>query len=570
MSGKMAVIDRASVRESCRPQVFPHCTLVELRTRQIERPREVVRGPISEGETVLIVGRPKTGKSRLTLQLARDLSRGEPFLGHAIPQPRRVLMIDLENRHAVVRERFLKMAPEPIDSDENISIYAAETLSSDPVGLDGDGFENLITLIEKTNPDVIVFDTWRLLIGASGENKAEAVVRGLRRLSDLRKDRPQLVTIIVHRLRKQNSDQKTILRNDPYDWVENLSGHHALIGHVDACYGIERESSTNGDELIVFGGVARNAASTCTLLDEDEETLNVSGAYASPLPDMPLLTAHREMPSLRMHRVPDGGSMRLTLRDMQILRLLRTARWLTTSQVRARFFSHATCDAVRKRLRKLTQEKYLVMVRRDHKSHALFALGPHEKAVLEDESTEPLILERRPPARFDYFMGVNDCRVSAELARCTYFFACWELPRIHWRHKLIPDAIFSLQDQTFALEFDRGFEGAQFFAKTQRSHLEQGFPDLPDCRVLMITESAVRMKALAIGPARVEILFIMIELIRTRGLFASILCRQPREECEPESLLSPSLDAKRVLGVQQLGYQQLEVSRTGPIKEDRT
>jgi hypothetical protein len=186
-------------------------------------------------------------------------------------------MIDLENRPAVVRERFLKMAPDPRDSDDNISIYAAETLNSDPVGLDGDGLQNLIRLIEKTNPDVIIFDTWRLLIGTSDENKAEEVVRGLRKLSDLRKDRPQLVTIIVHHLRKQNSDQRTTLRNDPYGWVENVSGHHALVGHVDACYGIERESSGN-DELIVFGGVARNAASTCTLLDEDEETLTYSVA----------------------------------------------------------------------------------------------------------------------------------------------------------------------------------------------------------------------------------------------------------------------------------------------------
>lgn len=260
--------------------------------------------------------------------------------------------------------------------------------------------------------------------------------------------------------------------------------------------------------------------------------------------------------------------MRLTLRDMQILRLLRTARWLTTSQVRARFFSHASCDAVRKRLRKLTQEKYLVMVRRDRMSHALFALGPHGKAVLEDESTEPVILERRPPANSDHLTGVNDCRVSSELAGCAYFFACWELARIHWRHKLIPDAIFSLQDQTFAIEFDRGFEGAAFFARTKLPHYEQGFPNLPDCRLLVITESAVRMKALAraIGLAHVEILFTMIELIRTRGLFAPIFYRQPTEECEPESLLSPSLDGKRVIDVQQLGYHQLEVSQTGPIK----
>jgi hypothetical protein len=34
------------------------------------------------------------------------------------------------------------------------------------------------------------------------------------------------------------------------------SGHHALVSHVDACYGLEREIDENGNELIVFGGVA--------------------------------------------------------------------------------------------------------------------------------------------------------------------------------------------------------------------------------------------------------------------------------------------------------------------------
>ncbi len=200
--------------------------------------------------------------------------------------------------------------------------------------------------------------------------------------------------------------------------------------------------------------------------------------------------------------------------------------------------------------------------------YAYFALGPHGKAVLEDESAEPVILERRPPANVGHLTGVNDCRVSSELAGCAYFFAHWELPQINWRHKLIPDAIFSLQDQPFAIEFDRGFEGAAFFARTKLSHYEKGFPNLPCCRLLVVTESEVRMKALAraIGNTSATIFFTTIELIRTHGLLAPIFYREPFTECEAEVLLSPSLDEKRVFAVQRFGYQQLEVSQAGPIK----
>ena len=171
--------------------------------------------------------------------------------------------------------------------------------------------------------------------------------------------------------------------------------------------------------------------------------------------------------------------MRLTLRCADLLKLLRPARWLTTAQIQRRFSPARPTDTVRKRLRKLTADGYLIVVRSDWMSQALFALGPHGKTILEDDCPDPVILERRPPTHLDHFRGVNDCRIAAELADCEYFFAYWELPKIPWRHPLIPDAILSLRDETMAIEFDRGFEGAAFFAKNEAPPLPTGFPDLP-------------------------------------------------------------------------------------------
>lgn len=51
--------------------------------------------------------------------------------------------------------------------------------------------------------------------------------------------------------------------------VENVSGHHALVSHVDACFGLERE----GNDLIAFGGVARNSVTSTQMLEEDLESL---------------------------------------------------------------------------------------------------------------------------------------------------------------------------------------------------------------------------------------------------------------------------------------------------------
>src|SRR2546426_627529 len=161
-------------------------------------------------------------------------------------------------------------------------------------------------------------------------------------------------------------------------------------------------------------------------------------------------------------------SVRLTKRCMDLLELLRVARWLTTGQVRRRFFPHATLDAARKRLRKLTQAGYLMMVQENRMSEALFTLGCEGKRVLETSGVEGITLERKPPKQLEHFIGINDLRIAAELDEAlTYFFACWELPGLSWQHPIIPDAVFSLRNRTFAVEFDRGLKSIRSFIKTK-------------------------------------------------------------------------------------------------------
>ena len=56
----------------------------------------IVDGLFEAGENVAIVGSAKAGKSFLALQLAICIAAGVPFLAHAVPRPRRVLMANLE------------------------------------------------------------------------------------------------------------------------------------------------------------------------------------------------------------------------------------------------------------------------------------------------------------------------------------------------------------------------------------------------------------------------------------------------------------------------------------------
>jgi Replication-relaxation len=245
--------------------------------------------------------------------------------------------------------------------------------------------------------------------------------------------------------------------------------------------------------------------------------------------------------------------MRLTPRCLDLLKLLRTARWLSTSQIQRRFFPRATPDAVRKRLRKLTAGRYLTIFRRDRMSQALFTIGPEGKRIL-DTAGIGVDLERTPPKQLEHFMGVNDLRIAAELAgNLKYFYAAWELPRIGWQHTIIPDGLVAFGSKVFALEFDRGVEGLQFFLKTKMTAYQRGLDGLPLDAVLIVADRASRLTALrrAIGTHYGRVLFASLEQIRGEGFLAPVFCTDAGRvvaSLVDRPLLSDSLVEKRVCG----------------------
>ena len=221
--------------------------------------------------------------------------------------------------------------------------------------------------------------------------------------------------------------------------------------------------------------------------------------------------------------------MRLTKRCEDLLRLLRIARWLTTGQVRRRFFPQATADAARKRLRILTEAGYLVRFRQHRMSEALFTLGPEGKRMLEKSDGKEVSLERKPPKQLEHFLAINDVRIAAELAgSLSYFFSCWELPAVDWHYGVIPDAVFSMHDWTFAVEVDRGVETVRFFIRTKISSYRKGLPGFPLTAILIVTDRSARMKSLAkaIPHNGRRFLFTTIDLVRERGLLAPIFYRR--------------------------------------------
>ncbi len=241
--------------------------------------------------------------------------------------------------------------------------------------------------------------------------------------------------------------------------------------------------------------------------------LHVLRARAPHLPHLRNIAAHGAL--LRVRRDREAAqAMRVTARRLDFFRLLSRARWLTTGQVHRRFFRHATPDAARKWLRLGVASGHLVSYRAHRMSEALFALGPEGKRALERTGGAEIQVERKPPKQVEHLCGINDIRIAAELtASLSYFFACWELPGLGWKHAIIPDAVFELAGRTFAAEFDRGLEG------------------LPIEALIIVADRRARMESLAraVAGSPLAILFTTLERVRRQTLAAPIFHRHGSE-----------------------------------------
>src|SRR5689334_19176703 len=119
-------------------------------------------------------------------------------------------------------------------------------------------------------------------------------------------------------------------------------------------------------------------------------------------------------------------STRITPRDDQILELLGRARWLTTDQLRAKFFPSKSANAVNKRMRILVDDGLLRSVRPGMTAQCWFRLGSAGVVRLENKGSA-VAVPRRLPVQLTHFKSTNDVRLSleSEIKSCT-FLAEWE------------------------------------------------------------------------------------------------------------------------------------------------
>jgi hypothetical protein len=244
---------------------------------------------------------------------------------------------------------------------------------------------------------------------------------------------------------------------------------------------------------------------------------------------------------------------------MDLLRLLRSARWLTTGQVHRRFFPRAGMSAARRRLRRLAEAGYVRKYQENRMQEALFTLGREGRQWLERDGVNQIGLERHPPKQWEHLAGINDIRIAAELTgQLAYFFAAWELAGIGWKYPIIPDAVFRIGDRTFAAEYDRGAEGLRYFVGSKIAWYRRRLPGFSLAAVLVVADREARKQTLAraVGGEGGPFFFTTIETIRHQGLPESI---RDRSTCSLEPLRREN-NLLELNVFESIGYEETKVA----------
>lgn len=225
--------------------------------------------------------------------------------------------------------------------------------------------------------------------------------------------------------------------------------------------------------------------------------------------------------------------MRITSRDMNLLKKLRVARWLSTRQVSELCFPGLSLEMARRRLRLLRGEKYVRSCQSNSMAEAMHTLGLAGRDLLRIDASTSFRLERTPPKNLEHFTGINDIRISLE--RCaaqegfeiSFFFSCWELQQQNWPYRLIPDAACELRKgdsapATVLFEYDRGEESVGYVIRTKFKPYSGGLQGFPFVKVIVIADLEARLEQLRTAA----------EAYLETGLFGFVLLRQIRKTKE--------------------------------------
>jgi hypothetical protein len=226
------------------------------------RPLEfLVDGLLARGHLVMLGGRPKSGKSWLTAQLAHALDTGRPFLGRPT-RPARVLYLALEDKADRLKQRAGVL---DWRFNQTCARFQIEPLNG-PFGALGPG----LSYIERQafDFDAIFIDTLIAALGGNiSENDNTAMGAIVNELSDIAHGFNCAILLVHHIGKGMSDDVFNLLRGasalrGAYDvglLLDRKQGEREAVLHVEArdfegqAVTIRQKESGNGWDVVGAG-----------------------------------------------------------------------------------------------------------------------------------------------------------------------------------------------------------------------------------------------------------------------------------------------------------------------------
>ena len=177
----------------------------ELQAREELESQPLIDGIIWDDDRALLVAPQKTGKSIVTLQMARCLAGGVPFLGFDVTEPKTVLYLSGEGDMGELKSRSKEMGSLIPTLQDRLYYWP---IPQHPINR-SEGLHELLMVGEQIKPDLTIFDpAYSLMSGSLKED--EAVGDFLRNLNLFQKETgsAMLITHHSHRPRMTENGQR--------------------------------------------------------------------------------------------------------------------------------------------------------------------------------------------------------------------------------------------------------------------------------------------------------------------------------------------------------------------------
>lgn len=162
--------------------------------RNYPRPTYLVDGLIANIGLNIIAGSPNVGKSWLTLDIAKCVSRGESLFGKLETKKQNVLIIELDDHLSVLQDRMKLIG---LTNEDNITVWTGERFH-----LTGDETEaeSVINYIKEKNIGLVIIDAF-ISIHDKNENESVQIMPILKELRTI-SVRCNCVILLLHHQRK--------------------------------------------------------------------------------------------------------------------------------------------------------------------------------------------------------------------------------------------------------------------------------------------------------------------------------------------------------------------------------